>query len=194
MDFPHPPWVILESPSLSCHYQDFPGFWLGFPCSSWELLPSCPFVSVQNELFSSLELLWESLGCVFLELQGPTLAWSALSATCLYWATNTNLWLPSRLLGCDECSLVLGRALVKCFVMEVLSWLCVFTSYKTRARALLAQADFSTGLCFGSLTVPELLPVGRWRKSLPAALTKAFPMISSITAQPLWFPALTCQL
>lgn len=33
--------------------------------------------------------LWESLGCVFLEFQGPTLAWSALSDTCVYWATNT---------------------------------------------------------------------------------------------------------
>lgn len=65
----------LKVGHCSCHYWDFPSLWLWFLCSSWELLPSCPFVTVQRVLFSPLEL---PLG-----ISGPCLPWAAGSKTCL---------------------------------------------------------------------------------------------------------------
>lgn len=69
-----PGW-FLKVGHCSCHYWDFPSLSLWFLCSSWELLPSCPFVTVQSELFSPLGL---PLG-----ISGLCLPWAAGSKTCL---------------------------------------------------------------------------------------------------------------
>lgn len=88
-------WTFLILPGwslkvlhCSCHYQDFPSSDFDF-CAAVE--SCCPLALLLLYRVSCSVLwscLWESLGCVFLELQGPKLAWSALCDTCLCWASK----------------------------------------------------------------------------------------------------------
>lgn len=88
MDFPHPPWVILESLSLSCITKIFLVSDFDFCTAIENCCPLALLLLYRASCSVLWSCLWESLGCVFLELQGPKLAWSAVSDTCLYWASK----------------------------------------------------------------------------------------------------------